>query len=97
MSTATALVREGLGFSLLPASCTAVFNIGEQCAVIAIDQPGKRSIGLLQRKPVAQSPSLSQFMRSEEHTSELQSLMRISYAVFCLKKKTKTHNTKQCN
>src|SRR3546814_2238299 len=29
-------------------------------------------------------------LRSEEHTSELQSLMRISYAVFCLKKKTKT-------
>src|SRR3546814_3644666 len=29
--------------------------------------------------------------RSEEHTSELQSLMRISYAVFCLKKKTKYH------
>src|SRR3546814_5881030 len=29
------------------------------------------------------------FKRSEEHTSELQSLMRISYAVFCLKKKTK--------
>src|SRR3546814_5995070 len=34
--------------------------------------------------------------RSEEHTSELQSLMRISYAVFCLKKKkTKTEYTKQ--
>src|SRR3546814_13468772 len=31
--------------------------------------------------------------RSEEHTSELQSLMRISYAVFCLKKKTLTHTT----
>src|SRR3546814_2499254 len=31
--------------------------------------------------------------RSEEHTSELQSLMRISYAVFCLKKKTTTNNT----
>src|SRR3546814_7912701 len=30
------------------------------------------------------------FGRSEEHTSELQSLMRISYAVFCLKKKTNT-------
>src|SRR3546814_2949601 len=29
--------------------------------------------------------------RSEEHTSELQSLMRISYAVFCLKKKTSLH------
>src|SRR3546814_7267173 len=30
------------------------------------------------------------FVKSEEHTSELQSLMRISYAVFCLKKKTQT-------
>src|SRR3546814_1785250 len=30
--------------------------------------------------------------RSEEHTSELQSLMRISYAVFCLKKKIKYHS-----
>src|SRR3546814_1797855 len=32
--------------------------------------------------------------RSEEHTSELQSLMRISYAVFCLKKKKTTYNSK---
>src|SRR3546814_5858746 len=32
-------------------------------------------------------------MRSEEHTSELQSLMRISYAVFCLKKKNKPTHT----
>src|SRR3546814_18545629 len=32
-------------------------------------------------------------VRSEEHTSELQSLMRISYAVFCLKKKTQTKLT----
>src|SRR3546814_9232311 len=32
--------------------------------------------------------SLEKVVRSEEHTSELQSLMRISYAVFCLKKKT---------
>src|SRR3546814_1159986 len=31
-------------------------------------------------------------LRSEEHTSELQSLMRISYAVFCLKKKIQRHN-----
>src|SRR3546814_1209689 len=30
-------------------------------------------------------------VRSEEHTSELQSLMRISYAVFCLQKKKQTH------
>src|SRR3546814_1457695 len=34
-------------------------------------------------------------VRSEEHTSELQSLMRISYAVFCLKKKIQTRNTRQ--
>src|SRR3546814_8150890 len=33
------------------------------------------------------------FGRSEEHTSELQSLMRISYAVFCLKKKKKSQKT----
>src|SRR3546814_5283910 len=34
-------------------------------------------------------------VRSEEHTSELQSLMRISYAVFCLKKKKKTRTNKR--
>src|SRR3546814_5025134 len=34
--------------------------------------------------------------RSEEHTSELQSLMRISYAVFCLKKKKIYHQTTTC-
>src|SRR3546814_8856519 len=36
-------------------------------------------------------------LRSEEHTSELQSLMRISYAVFCLKKKTTTLDTTYIN
>src|SRR3546814_7101539 len=35
--------------------------------------------------------SVQSLRRSEEHTSELQSLMRISYAVFCLKKKTQQH------
>src|SRR3546814_10300556 len=52
-----------------------------QAAVRRAAQPGTRR---------ADGPD-----RSEEHTSELQSLMRISYAVFCLKKKkTKTSNTK---
>src|SRR3546814_7023413 len=37
---------------------------------------------------LATSVFLNEVQRSEEHTSELQSLMRISYAVFCLKKKT---------
>src|SRR3546814_6508147 len=43
-----------------------------------------------------QRPARALFPRSEEHTSELQSLMRISYAVFCLKKnnkKTTTYDT----
>src|SRR3546814_3651677 len=40
----------------------------------------------------AEMVDLSPDVRSEEHTSELQSLMRISYAVFCLKKKKKQTN-----
>src|SRR3546814_3653094 len=44
----------------------------------------------------ARSPaSRRDCQRSEEHTSELQSLMRISYAVFCLKKKRMKNQTKQ--
>src|SRR3546814_7638828 len=39
--------------------------------------------------------SMKTSSRSEEHTSELQSLMRISYAVFCLKKKTQNTNNKE--
>src|SRR3546814_9719930 len=39
-------------------------------------------------------PCEKNFFRSEEHTSELQSLMRISYAVFCLKKKKKQTTNK---
>src|SRR3546814_3602864 len=37
----------------------------------------------------------AEFVRSEEHTSELQSLMRISYAVFCLKKKEEEQQSEQ--
>src|SRR3546814_9883943 len=45
--------------------------------------------GLLGAPPLGIIPVIEgQFVRSEEHTSELPSLMRISYAVFCLKKKT---------
>src|SRR3546814_8078441 len=51
--------------------------------------------GLFGHVPLLADPRMADFMvtlRSEEHTSELQSLMRISYAVFCLKKQ---NNTKQ--
>src|SRR3546814_9766494 len=47
--------------------------------------------GALGGKPVARSQARNRAGRSEEHTSELQSLMRISYAVFCLKKKKKKY------
>src|SRR3546814_10618780 len=45
------------------------------------------------RSPTVEALIEGNHLRSEEHTSELQSLMRISYAVFCLKKKTKTIHT----
>src|SRR3546814_2333753 len=44
-------------------------------------------------RPSSRTKSSAIEDRSEEHTSELQSLMRISYAVFCLKKKKKTIKT----
>src|SRR3546814_8151489 len=50
------------------------------------------SLGSPLRRPSSASRS-DRFSRSEEHTSELQSLMRISYAVFCLKKKKNIQNT----
>src|SRR3546814_9407512 len=40
------------------------------------------------------APEIEREERSEEHTSELQSLMRISYAVFCLKKKSQNQTNK---
>src|SRR3546814_20605747 len=43
---------------------------------------------------VAAVVTVTNRLRSEEHTSELQSLMRISYAVFCLKKKKKNNKQK---
>src|SRR3546814_10093693 len=59
---------------------------------------GRYLIGSFQRDSVASdlvSPKLVKGpdVRSEEHTSELQSLMRISYAVFCLKKKNQKKHT----
>src|SRR3546814_6084076 len=59
-----------------------------ECGLIFACRPGEISIlgsgGISQRAA-----------RSEEHTSELQSLMRISYAVFCLNKKTTSPKTTQ--
>src|SRR3546814_2562413 len=88
---------------------TTLFRSGEvdaveqavlQCPLAAAEQRmGRRILVLLEQRTdpgeaghrLRQEPEGE---RSEEHTSELQSLMRISYAVFCLKKKT-NKNKKQ--
>src|SRR3546814_10503654 len=54
----------------------------------AVPKPEKPKAATATPQPAAKPK------RSEEHTSELQSLMRISYAVFCLKKKKKYEQTK---
>src|SRR3546814_1580618 len=69
-----ALSRRGRG---VQARVLEVADLEYNLDTLEVRRGGK----LLQLNPTA---------RSEEHTSELQSLMRISYAVFCLKKKTHT-------
>src|SRR3546814_6682189 len=64
------------------------------CSIAAISSVSawKLRVSMLRVKAVSRTSGAT--MRSEEHTSELQSLMRISYAVFCLKKKKETpHNS----
>src|SRR3546814_8973298 len=61
----------------------------EQIVEIALDDQAKTNF---QVSVDAVKELIAACKRSEEHTSELQSLMRISYAVFCLKKKKGTHN-----
>src|SRR3546814_9766533 len=53
-----------------------------------------RELDVVHERP-SRKAALGAGPRSEEHTSELQSLMRISYAVFCLKKKNKTCDIKK--
>src|SRR3546814_1921663 len=74
--------REGIG--LRPHAKT------HKCAAIGRLQMQAGALGLCCAK-LAEAEALAA-ARSEEHTSELQSLMRISYAVFCLKKKNRNQN-----
>src|SRR3546814_5021550 len=74
---------------------------GETVAVVGPSGAGRRERCLAKTRPSVRwslpprSPaSIRALSRSEEHTSELQSLMRISYAVFCLKKKNRKHTTR---
>src|SRR3546814_6094123 len=70
----------------LPLAQYAARYVDNWYGPIAITHDGQAN-GL--RIDFLQSPNMA---RSEEHTSELQSLMRISYAVFCLKKKKQTND-----
>src|SRR3546814_9921125 len=78
-----------LASSIATASKGNTHTAAPAAAVLWPDKEGlwKSAIPALQ----ATMPGLLVFGRSEEHTSELQSLMRISYAVFCLKKKQHPH------
>src|SRR3546814_4875944 len=76
-------------FILPPARCRTwptEDNIDRRCATSRTMPPRPRTAS------TARASAASPSGRSEEHTSELQSLMRISYAVFCLKTKN-THST----
>src|SRR3546814_8116855 len=63
---------------------TDALRAGFPCIVRLV---GDDFFAAMARVFAAATPPSSPVLRSEEHTSELQSLMRISYAVFCLKKK----------
>src|SRR3546814_3680949 len=70
-------------------------------AMLDIDLPvlvaRERHIHAAQQAVLQEPLPLELIQRSEEHTSELPSLMRISYAVFCLQKKKSTHTTRHTN
>src|SRR3546814_6574418 len=74
-------------------------NIASYRAVQSIDKAfvAPLATGYQGTVPEPVRDGLGNALRSEEHTSELQSLMRISYAVFCLKKKKTTKHTLHSN
>src|SRR3546814_3366960 len=82
-----------VGFNVTPAFTNKSFSLGGGVSA-RIPLSGRLSaeVGVSYMSlRVGTDREVDKTDRSEEHTSELQSLMRISYAVFCLKKKTKTH------
>src|SRR3546814_8700408 len=67
------------------------------CGGAAVNDGLRAQLPDVALEAVAQAGEPGLVARSEEHTSELQSLMRISYAVFCLKKKKKERHQTQEN
>src|SRR3546814_8440468 len=73
-----------------------IFGIGHPVAIMQFARWRVGGLAIVEEKlHLFACPSIhaASVRRSEEHTSELQSLMRISYAVFCLKKKKKNIQT----
>src|SRR3546814_6332565 len=91
------LFRSPAGIAALPATMLAATksplfivlppDLGEQAAEIATEHGPDVIVRIIAANEFFGEIEGLQWMRSEEHTSELQSLMRTSYAVFCLKKK----------
>src|SRR3546814_10524645 len=75
----------------LAEECSRVVADIQQDAALVAKLPAR-----MRRDIDAHVAALRATERSEEHTSELQSLMRISYAVFCLKKKKTTRESISC-
>src|SRR3546814_9041175 len=78
--------KGGLTLVLIEHDMEIVFRISQHIYVLSYG----RLLAQGTADEVRHNPQVIEaYLRSEEHTSELQSLMRISYAVFCLKKKNK--------
>src|SRR3546814_2386381 len=92
-----ALVPKRRGVAVGHRAGDAIIRLGEARAGLPVDLLAHVVAGVVVVARQEGFPRLLTAIRSEEHTSELQSLMRISYAVFCLKKKRKTthHATHQ--
>src|SRR3546814_5337012 len=78
LETANGMIENVIGKFELPYAVAGYFQVNGRDVIVpmAVEEPS-----------VVAAASFMAKLRSEEHTSELQSLMRISYAVFCLKKK----------
>src|SRR3546814_1869048 len=95
----TTLFRSGHSCILCPGPCAAEVTFGTRrreraklALILRCGDPGPPPCHSAAQGAGGPPPP---GRRSEEHTSELQSLMRISYAVFCLKKKKKISTLKQ--
>src|SRR3546814_2895756 len=87
--------RAALSAQIQSARCRArrAARDDRACATKPLPTRAERAEGARPASGRNNLPGRKRHCRSEEHTSELQSLMRISYAVFCLKKQTRTQNT----